>query len=184
VKTVKKDGVAAFGEGFLKAVFAPQSFQTNTGDIIRLDDCLITETAASSNASARFALELQAAVFARQFREPRSDLSDAFDDKFRTDVYWLNGLRASGEFVTEDAAFVLPETMCATGVANFLHLRADSLRFLQNTHHAESIEGGGEFAAAYHNSGCWTENPSTYLTIACGEVRKHVYARVEVAGHA
>ena len=58
----------------------------------------------TSLASARFALELQAQVFARPFREPRSDISDAFDDKFRTDVYWVNGLRASGEFVSEDAA--------------------------------------------------------------------------------
>ncbi len=41
------------------------SFQTGASDIIRLDDCLITETAASSNANARFALELQAQVFAR-----------------------------------------------------------------------------------------------------------------------
>ncbi len=80
------------------------SFQTHNGDIIRLDDCLITETAASSNASSRFALELQAQVFARQFREPRSDISDAFDDKFRTDVYWVNGLDAPGEFVTEATA--------------------------------------------------------------------------------
>ncbi len=80
------------------------SFQTHNGDIVRLDDCLITETATSSNASARFALELQAQVFARQFREPLSDISDAFDDKFRTDVYWVNGLDAAGEFVTETSA--------------------------------------------------------------------------------
>ncbi len=80
------------------------SFQTQRGDVIRLDDCLITETAASSNASARFALELQQQVFARPFREPRSDISDAFDDKFRTDVYWVNGLQASGEFIVENNA--------------------------------------------------------------------------------
>ncbi len=38
------------------------------------------------------------------FRELRSDISDAFDDKFRTDVYWVNGLRAPGEFVSEATA--------------------------------------------------------------------------------
>ncbi|MBI1278328.1 MAG: protein kinase [Anaerolineaceae bacterium] len=77
------------------------SFHSRTGDTIRLDDCLITETATSSNASARFALELQGKVFARPFREPLHDLSDTFDDKFRTSGYWVNGLDAPGEFITE-----------------------------------------------------------------------------------
>ena len=35
------------------------------------------------------------------------------------------------DFLTEDAAFVLPDGMLATGVPNFLHVRPDSLRFLQ-----------------------------------------------------
>lgn len=34
------------------------------------------------------------------------------------------------DFLTEDAAFVLPHGMLATGVSNFLHIRRDSLRFL------------------------------------------------------
>jgi hypothetical protein len=38
----------------------------------------------------------------------------------------LHGL----DFLSEDSVFVLPEAMLATGVANFLHLRKDSLRFL------------------------------------------------------
>jgi len=38
----------------------------------------------------------------------------------------LNGL----ELVCEDSLFVTPETLSLTGVANFLHLRGDSLRFL------------------------------------------------------
>jgi hypothetical protein len=33
------------------------------------------------------------------------------------------------DFLTEDATFVLPEGMLATGVSNFLHLKRDSLRF-------------------------------------------------------
>lgn len=36
------------------------------------------------------------------------------------------------EFLTEDAAFVVPGTVLATGIANFLHVRADSLRFLDS----------------------------------------------------
>jgi hypothetical protein len=37
------------------------------------------------------------------------------------------------EFLTEDAAFVVPGTVLATGIPNFLHVRADSLRFLDDT---------------------------------------------------
>src|SRR4026207_877681 len=36
------------------------------------------------------------------------------------------------DFLTEDAPFVVPETMLATGVSNFLHVKADSLRFLHD----------------------------------------------------
>jgi hypothetical protein len=35
------------------------------------------------------------------------------------------------EFVAEDGVFVAPDTMLATGVANFLHVRSDSLRWLE-----------------------------------------------------
>lgn len=34
------------------------------------------------------------------------------------------------EFIAEDSVFVQPHALLATGAANFLHLRADSLRFL------------------------------------------------------
>lgn len=36
------------------------------------------------------------------------------------------------DFIAEDAVFVAPKTMLATGVANFLHLREDSLRFIDH----------------------------------------------------
>lgn len=39
----------------------------------------------------------------------------------------LNGL----EFLSEDSVFVAPGTLRATGVANFLHVRSDSLRWLE-----------------------------------------------------
>jgi hypothetical protein len=36
------------------------------------------------------------------------------------------------DFLTEDATFVAPAAMLATGVSNFLHVKADSLRFLDD----------------------------------------------------
>jgi hypothetical protein len=47
----------------------------------------------------------------------------------------LNGF----DFLSEDSVFVAPDTMLATGVPNFLHLRSDSLRWLKGNRHAESI---------------------------------------------
>jgi hypothetical protein len=43
------------------------------------------------------------------------------------------------DFVSEDSVFVAPDTMRATGVANFLHVRADSLRWLGRTREAAAI---------------------------------------------
>jgi hypothetical protein len=37
------------------------------------------------------------------------------------------------EFVTEDSAFVTPDTLLATGVPNFLHVRRDVLRFVPDS---------------------------------------------------
>ena len=39
-----------------------------------------------------------------------------------------------------------------------------------HTHHAESLDAAPDQPVAYYNSGCWTENPSTYLTVAEGRV--------------
>lgn len=44
----------------------------------------------------------------------------------------LHCIRLGLDFLTEDASFVVPRTLQATGVANFLHLRADSLVFLDD----------------------------------------------------
>jgi hypothetical protein len=35
------------------------------------------------------------------------------------------------DFVSEDSVFVAPDTLRATGIANFLHVRADSLRWIE-----------------------------------------------------
>jgi hypothetical protein len=42
----------------------------------------------------------------------------------------LHGALAGLELVSEDSLFVSPRTLLATGVANFLHVRSESLRFL------------------------------------------------------
>jgi UDP-2,3-diacylglucosamine pyrophosphatase LpxH len=47
-----------------------------------------------------------------------------------------------------------------------------------HTHHAESSYTG---AVEYHNSGCWTEMPCTYLSVAEGEVRLHTFRTEQVA---
>jgi hypothetical protein len=47
----------------------------------------------------------------------------------------LDGL----DFLSEDSVFVAPKTMLATGVANFLHIRADSLRWLGRSAEAAAL---------------------------------------------
>ena len=42
----------------------------------------------------------------------------------------LHGLLAGMDFLAEDSVLVSPEELLATGIANFVHLRRDSLRFL------------------------------------------------------
>jgi hypothetical protein len=49
----------------------------------------------------------------------------------------LNGL----DFLSEDSVFVDAHTLRATGIANFLHVRADSLRWIANTRVAAAIRG-------------------------------------------
>jgi hypothetical protein len=43
------------------------------------------------------------------------------------------------DFVSEDAVFVAPDTLRATGIANFLHVRADSLRWIERDSDAAPI---------------------------------------------
>ncbi len=47
----------------------------------------------------------------------------------------LHGL----EILSEDSVFVEPKTMLATGLANFLHVREDSLRWIEHERDAKSI---------------------------------------------
>jgi hypothetical protein len=43
------------------------------------------------------------------------------------------------DFLSEDSVFVAPDTMRATGLANFLHVRADSLRWLEHEQDAAAL---------------------------------------------
>jgi hypothetical protein len=43
------------------------------------------------------------------------------------------------DFLSEDSVFVAPDTLLATGVANFLHVRSDSLRWLERPRDAAAI---------------------------------------------
>ena len=52
----------------------------------------------------------------------------------------LHCLLQGFDFVSEDSVFVAPATMLATGVANFLHVRANSLRFLARSADATRIK--------------------------------------------
>ncbi|WP_254422793.1 serine kinase [Rhodanobacter sp. B05] len=44
----------------------------------------------------------------------------------------LHSLLQGLDFLAEDAVFVQPESMLATGVANYLHVQADALRFISD----------------------------------------------------
>jgi hypothetical protein len=47
----------------------------------------------------------------------------------------LNGF----DFLAEDSVFVAPQTMLATGVSNFMHVRSDGLRWVARTRDASAI---------------------------------------------
>jgi hypothetical protein len=51
----------------------------------------------------------------------------------------LHCLLQGFDMLSEDSVFVAPDTMLATGVANFLHVRSDSLRWLGKTQDATAI---------------------------------------------
>jgi hypothetical protein len=43
------------------------------------------------------------------------------------------------DFISEDSVFVAPDTLLATGAANFLHVRADSLRWVERARDVANI---------------------------------------------
>jgi eukaryotic-like serine/threonine-protein kinase len=79
-------------------------FVTGRGDVLRLDDCLLTQTATTSNTSAAFAFAVQDEVLARDFRWLRSDLDENFDEIIGTEDWWENGVNAAGQFLSDAAS--------------------------------------------------------------------------------
>ncbi len=55
----------------------------------------------------------------------------------------LHSLLSGLEFLAEDSVLVRPRGLLATGVANYLHLRADSLHFVRGTPVARAIRAAG-----------------------------------------
>jgi hypothetical protein len=51
----------------------------------------------------------------------------------------LHGLLDGFDMLSEDSVFVAPQSMLATGIANFLHVRADSLRWIGRSREASLI---------------------------------------------
>ncbi len=72
--------------------------------------------------------------------------------------------------------FVRCTTKIRDRARRLAHSRGCTTVLCGHTHHAESLAPTPEFPAAYHNSGCWTEHPSTYLTIRAGRIQAQPYA--------
>lgn len=53
--------------------------------------------------------------------------------------------------------------------------RRCSIVLCGHTHHAQCVAATTAMPVAYYNSGCWTEKPTTYLTIRKGAVQTHLY---------
>ncbi|HEY4330002.1 MAG TPA: UDP-2,3-diacylglucosamine diphosphatase, partial [Phycisphaerae bacterium] len=78
--------------------------------------------------------------------------------------------------------FVRCSNKIRDGARRYAASRGCSVVLCGHTHHAESIAATPE-APAYHNSGCWTELPSTYLTIEHGQIKTHQYTPTLISSH-
>lgn len=98
-----RDGIERFRDSVPGAPGAI-TFSTQSGDVLRIDDCLFTSSAASSNALQRPFYALRDIAVARPFRLLRSDLDENFDEVLRTDDWWVGGTNAPGEFAVDPSA--------------------------------------------------------------------------------
>jgi hypothetical protein len=99
---VLMDGLTRFEDTIIDSPAAGViSIETKRGDFLRIDDCLITRSATSRDAGAGFAFALQESVLQRDFRLLRSDLDEPFNDVHRTDVWWIGGTNAAGQFTVD-----------------------------------------------------------------------------------
>lgn len=120
-------------------------FVTSRADIVRLDDCMFTQAAQSSNSGASFAFALQQEVLARDFRWLRSDLDENFDSVFRTQDWWVDGTNAVGQFVTD------PGAVNHQNFIRLTHLGTPTWRLFRDIVGVE-IFGAGTDASNYNDS--------------------------------
>ncbi|MDL1901266.1 hypothetical protein FBR02_10895 [Anaerolineae bacterium CFX9] len=97
---IYRDGIERFRD-LVPGAPGVITFSTQTGDVLRIDDCLFTTSAASSNAFERPFYALRALAMSRPFRLLRSDLDENFDEVLRTDDWWVGGVSAPGEFAVD-----------------------------------------------------------------------------------
>jgi len=77
---------------------------TGNNDYMRLDDFLVTQTAATANAEAQFAFALQAEVLERSFREFRSDVEEDFSTELNARYWWVGSQNAEGDYIEDPAS--------------------------------------------------------------------------------
>jgi len=77
---------------------------TGNNDYMRLDDFLVTQTAATANAEAQFAFALQAEVLERSFRQFRSDVEEDFSTELNARYWWVGSQSAAGDYINDPAS--------------------------------------------------------------------------------
>jgi serine/threonine protein kinase/PKD repeat protein/uncharacterized protein YraI len=103
---IDRDGVERYSDTIPSAPEAGLvTFSTpGSGDIMRIDYCVIAPAAASSNELTRPIFALRDLAISRPFRILRSDFDDNFDEILRTDDYWQDGTNAAGAFTNDPTA--------------------------------------------------------------------------------
>jgi eukaryotic-like serine/threonine-protein kinase len=114
------------------------SFITERSDSLRIDNCLITQAAASATDTATFAFALQQEVAARPYRWLRSDLTEEFDDIFATQNYWIDGRSAAGQFLDDPSATIHQKFLRLT------HTGSPTWRLFSETQGVEMFGAGIE----------------------------------------
>jgi UDP-2,3-diacylglucosamine pyrophosphatase LpxH len=80
--------------------------------------------------------------------------------------------------------FVRCSAKIRSGAIRRAHDRRCDTVLCGHTHHAESAAPAGENSVAYHNSGCWTELPPSYLAVQNGVIQTRHYTPVLAASAA
>jgi len=101
---ISKDGDTQFAETLdaLPGSGTIRFMTRSRGDVLGIDDFLLTQSAIAIDPGFQFALDQQEEVLARDFRWLRSDLDENFVDPFQTRDWWVDGVNADGEFMQDD----------------------------------------------------------------------------------